>query len=85
MVRFLLGLPGIRSLYKRQLLFPIVVLLVVFIVLVDGAIDRVDQEAGDAAAAGVTGLAPQPAPSPQRPILRGLLEKTPLTLSLIHI
>ena len=79
MVRFLLGLPGIRSLYKRQLLFPIVVLLIVFIVLVDGAIDRVDQEARDAASAGVTGLALQPAPSPPRPILRGLLEKTPLT------
>ena len=79
MVRFLLGLPGIRSLYKRQLLFPIVVLLVVFIVLVDGAIDRVDQEARDAASASASGLATQPAPPPPRPILRGVLEKTPLT------
>ena len=54
-------------------------LLVVFIVLVDGAIDRVDQEARDAASASVTGLAPQPPPLPPRPSLRGVLEKTPLT------
>ena len=79
MVRFLLALPGIRRLYNRQLLFPIVVLLVVFIVLVDGAIDRVDQEARDAASASASGLATQPAPPPPRPILRGVLEKTPLT------
>ena len=80
MVRFLLGLPGIRSLYKRQLLFPIVVLLIVFIVLVDGAIDRVAQEARDETSASVEGLGQQPAaPSLVRPVLRGVLEKTPLT------
>lgn len=80
MVHFLLGLPGISSLYKRQLLFPIVVLLVVFIVLVDGAIDRVNQEARDETSVSVAGLAQQPSPPPSvRPVLRGGLEKTPLT------
>ncbi len=42
-VRFILNLPGIRSLHERQLLFPVVVIVVVAVVLVDGAIDRTEQ------------------------------------------
>ena len=48
MVRFILNLPGIRSLHERQLLFPVAVIFVVAVVLVDGAIDRTEQVERDA-------------------------------------
>ena len=78
MVRFILNLPGIRSLHERQLLFPVVVIVVVAVVLVDGAIDRTEQVERDTSSPSSTTLVPQ-TPSPPRPVLRGDLEKTPLT------
>ncbi|MFP6571262.1 MAG: hypothetical protein VB674_01475, partial [Vicinamibacterales bacterium] len=78
MVRFILNLPGIRSLHERQLLFPVVVIVVVAVVLVDGAIDRTEQVERDASSPRSNTLVPQ-TPSPPRPVLRGDLEKTPLT------
>ncbi len=77
MVRFILNLPGIRSLHERQQLFPVVVIFVVAVVLVDGAIDRTEQVERDASSPST--LIPQPPPSPPRPVLRGGLQKTPLT------
>ena len=79
MVRFILNLPGIRSLHERQLLFPVVVIFVVAVVLVDGAIDRTEQVERDASNPSSNTLVLQPSPSPPRPLLRGDLEKTPLT------
>ena len=77
-MRFLLGLPGIRGLHDRQLLFPVVVIFIVFVVLVDGAIDRVEQDKRDAASPSVAAI-DLPPPSLARPVLRADLEKTPLT------
>ena len=68
---FLLRLPVVRALHKRQLLFPTVVLIVVAGVLVQGALER-SQPAESLSQQAV------PAPVP-RPILRADLEKTPLT------
>ena len=79
MVRFILNLPGIRSLHERQLLFPVAVIFVVAVVLVDGAIDRTEQVERDASNPSSNTLVLQPSPSPPRPLLRGDLEKTPLT------
>ena len=77
MLRFLLGIPSVRSLHDRQLLFPFVV--VVAAVLVYGALDRAAQaEHEPPSAAAVAATAPAP-PAPTRPALRGDLEKTPLT------
>lgn len=70
-VGFLLRLPVIRALHKRQLLFPTVVLIVVAGVLAQGALER-GQPAESVSQESV------PAPEP-RPILRADLEKTPLT------
>ena len=69
----LLRLPVIRALHKRQLLFPTVVLIVVAGVLVQGALDRSQPQV-------MTSESEEPLPPPEsRPILRGDLEKTPLT------
>lgn len=64
-VRFILNLPGIRSLHERQLLFPVVVIVVVAVVLVDGAIDRTEQVERDASSPRSTTLVPQ-TPEPTR-------------------
>ena len=70
---FLLRLPVIRALHKRQLLFPTVVSIVVAGVLVQGALDRSQPQV-------MTSEAEESVPAPEsRPILRGDLEKTPLT------
>ena len=70
---FLLRLPVIRALHKRQLLFPTVVSIVVAGVLVQGALDR-SQPVGMMSESEEPVAAPVP-----RPILRADLEKTPLT------
>ena len=70
-VGFLLRLPVVRALHKRQLLFPTVVLIVVASVLVQGALERSQP-------AELLSQEAVPAPEP-RPILRADLEKTPLT------
>ena len=68
----LLRIPVIRSLHERQLLFPVVVVLVVSGVLIQGAWQRaMPVEATDQ-------LAPEPPPSPPAS-RRPDLEKTPLT------
>ena len=70
---YLLRLPVIRTLHKRQLLFPTVILIVVAGVLVQGALDRNQRQR-------MTSESAEPAVVPEaRPILRGDLEKTPLT------
>ena len=70
-MRFLLQLPGVRSLHKRQLLFPTVVLVGVAVVLTLGALERSEP----AAVASEPVERPTPVP---RPITRADLEKTPL-------
>ena len=81
MIRFLLRLPGVRHLHQRQLLFPVLVLLVVAGVLAHGALDRTRtaRAARDAPDAAVVGAPDPPLPAASRPPLRGDLEKTPLT------
>jgi S1-C subfamily serine protease len=72
-VGFFLELPVIRALHKRQLLFPVVVLVVVAGVLVQGAFDRNPPSV-------MTPESGESIPSPVvRPTIRGDLEKTPLT------
>ena len=73
-VGFLLRLPVVRALHKRQLLFPTVLLIIVAGVLVQGALER--NQAGDEFGDGVGALVPV---TPPRPIVRADLEKTPLT------
>ena len=73
-VGFLLRLPVVRALHKRQLLFPIVLLIIVAGVLVQGALER--SQGGGESGDGVETLVPAPTP---RPIVRADLEKTPLT------
>ena len=74
-MRALLQLPVIRSLHQRQLLFPVVVVLVAVGVLAQGAVQQGEP----------TQVAQQPAPEPAaievaRPaISRADLQKTPLT------
>ena len=70
-MRFLLQLPGVRSLHKRQLLFPSVVLVVVAGVLAQGTLERSDP------ASGVSELDKGPIPA-HRLVTRADLEKTPL-------
>ena len=80
----LLQLPGARHLHERQLLFPVLVLIVVAGVLIHGALDR---ERGNAEAAEGQSVDAEPrdAGPPLRALprarlsLRGDLEKTPLT------
>ena len=69
-MKFLLGLPVIRTLHQRQLLFPVLVLIFVAAVLLEGTLERSrpaqaneDQSFGE--------------PTP-RAILRAELDKTPL-------
>ena len=66
--RSILDLPGIRELHSRKLLFPVVVLLVVAAVLLQGALSPAVQESAEAAT--------EPAPAP--PSFRPDFEKTPL-------
>ena len=68
----LLRIPGIRILHDRQLLFPVVLVLVVSSVLVLGAWQR-------DLPAGTTDQADAPAPVPPPVSRRPDLEKTPLT------
>ena len=70
-MRFLLQLPGVRSLHKRQLLFPTVVLVGVAVVLTLGALERSEP----AAVASEPDVRSAPAP---RAVIRADLEKTPL-------
>ena len=69
----LLRIPVIRSLHDRQLLFPVVVVLVVSGVLVQGAWQSGDRSAETA------GQEDTPAPVPSPVSRRPDLEKTPLT------
>ncbi len=69
----LLRIPVIRSLHDRQLLFPVVVVLVVSGVLVQGAWQSGDRPAETA------GQEDTPAPVPSPVSRRPDLEKTPLT------
>ena len=73
-VDFLLRLPFIRALHKRQLLFPTVLLIIAAGVLVQGALER-SQGEGESGG-GVDTLVPVLTP---RPIIRSDLEKTPLS------
>ena len=77
MARFFLRLPGVRSLHDRQLLFPVVVVVVVVAVLVQGALDRAARDLTPNAS--VVAVEPSPLAQTSRPALRGNLEKTPLT------
>ena len=70
-MRFLLRLPGVRTLHKRHLLFPTVVLVIVAGVLAQGTLTRSEPDPVDAES-----NARQPPAS--RPVLRADLEKTPL-------
>ena len=70
-MKFLLRLPVVRTLHQRQLLFPVVVLIVVAAVLVEGTLDQ-----SRPAQANQESSFDEPAP---RPVLRSDLEKTPLT------
>lgn len=81
MTRFLLRLPGVRHLHERQLLFPVLVLLVVAGVLVHGALDRSRSARAAREALDIANAAPPEPPRPPagRLSLRGDLEKTPLT------
>lgn len=81
MTRFLLRLPGVRHLHERQLLFPVLVLLVVAGVLVHGALDRSRAARAAREALDIANAAPPEPPRPpaSRLSLRGDLEKTPLT------
>ena len=80
MVRFFLRLPGVRSLHDRQLLFPVVVVVVVVAVLVQGALDHAARAERDLTPnASVVAVEPSPLAQTSRPALRGNLEKTPLT------
>ncbi len=70
-MRYLLRLPGVRTLHKRQLLFPTIVLVVVAGVLAQGTLERSEPEPG----ASEPGERPAP---PPRIAVRADLEKTPL-------
>ena len=83
-------LPGVRHLHERQLLFPVLVLLVVAGVLIHGALDqeravRAERGGAEAVPGQASDTDPQEAAVPLRPpigtrfSLRGDLEKTPLT------
>ena len=69
-MKFLLGLPVVRTLHQRQLLFPVVVLIVVAAVLLEGTLDR-----SPPAQANEDQGFNEPVP---RAILRAELDKTPL-------
>ncbi len=74
----LLRIPFIRTLHERQLLFPVVIILIAAGVLVQGALEAGRAvEAADAD--GVPLAAPEPLPLPPDPPRRPDLEKTPLT------
>ena len=70
-MRFLLRLPGVRFLHQRQLLFPVVVLLLVIAVLGQGA------SLTDPPTVEPTAVVAED-PPPPRPVVRADLEKTPL-------
>lgn len=81
MIRFLLRLPGVRHVHERQLLFPVLVLLVVAGVLAHGALDRSRAARAAREALDLAAAAPPEPPRPpaSRLSFRGDLEKTPLT------
>ena len=74
-MRFLLQLPVVRSLHKRQLLFPVVVVLVIVGVLAQGALEQ-SPPAEAVQETSVTEPVPVAVP---RALIRPDLEKTPLT------
>ena len=69
-MKLLLGLPVVRTLHQRQLLFPVVVLIVVAAVLLEGTLDR-----SSPAQANEDQAFNEPV---SRAILRSELDKTPL-------
>ena len=71
MVKFLLRLPVVRTLHQRQLLFPVIVVIVVAAVLLEGTLER-----SRPAEANEESSFDEPVP---RPVIRSELEKTPLT------
>ena len=77
MARFLLDLPGVRSLHDRELLFPIVI--VVAAVLANGVLDRAAQAEREPQPSATVEMVEPPPLGLVRPALRGDLEKTPLT------
>ena len=70
-MKFLLRLPGVRTLHQRQLLFPAIVVIVVAAVLLEGTLER-----SQPAEANEESSFDEPVP---RPVIRSELEKTPLT------
>ena len=79
MLRFFLRLPGISRLHERQWLFPVLVLVVVAGVLVQGALERTATAEREPPLPDTEPATTLPTPVVARPALRGDLEKTPLT------
>ncbi len=79
MLRFFLRLPGINRLHERQWLFPVLVVVVVAGVLVQGALQRTATAQREPPLPDTEPATTLPTPVVTRPALRGDLEKTPLT------
>ena len=79
MLRFFLRLPGISRLHERQWLFPVLVVVVVAGVLVQGALQRTATAEREPPLPDTEPATTLPIPVVARPALRGDLEKTPLT------